>query len=92
MVAVGISYFLTHSYKISMFFFQRNWSSFFLSLALALSQLSRSMKTLKFSRRIESALLLSLFFLSLKVRVARRFTAETREVKCKISPRIDPWP
>ena len=29
MVAVGISYFLTHSYKISMFFFQRNWSSFF---------------------------------------------------------------
>ena len=92
MVAVGISYFLTHNYKISMFFFQRNWSSFFLSLALALSQLSRSMKTLKFSRRIESALLLSLFFLSLKVRVARRFTAETRGVKCKISPRIDPWP
>ena len=90
MVAVGISYFLTHNYKISMFFFQRNWSSFFLSLALALSQLSRSMKTLKFSRRIESALLLSLFFLSLKVRVARRFTAETCGVKCKISPRIDP--
>ena len=63
---------------------------FFLSLALALSQLSRSMETLKFSRRIESALLLSLFFLSLKVRVATRFTAETRGVKCKISPRIDP--
>ena len=50
MVAAGISHFLTHSYKISMFFFQRNWSPlFFLSLALALSQLSRSMKTLKFS-------------------------------------------
>ena len=34
MVAVGISYFLTHSYKISMFFFQRNWSSFFFYLLL----------------------------------------------------------
>ena len=76
MVAAGISLVLTHSYKISMFLFQRNWSPlfFFLSLALALSQLSRSMKTLKFSRRIESALLLSLllplFFLSLNVQVA----------------------
>ena len=96
MVAAGISHFLTHSYKISMFFFQRNWSPlFFLSLVLTLSQLSRSMKTLKFCRRIESALLfallLSLFFLSLKARVARRFTAETCGcLKCKISPRIDP--
>ena len=29
MVAAGISHFLTHRYKISLSFFQRNWSPFF---------------------------------------------------------------
>ena len=29
MVAAGISLVLTHSYKISMFLFQRNWSPLF---------------------------------------------------------------
>ena len=40
MVAAGISHFLTHSYKISMFFFQRNWSPllfFFISCSSSLS-------------------------------------------------------
>ena len=49
-------------YKMFMFFFQRNMSPFFLSLALALSLLSESMWTLKLSRKKESASLL-LFFI-----------------------------
>ena len=57
---------------------------FFLSLALALSLLSTPMKTLKLSRKKESAPFY--YFLSLKVRAAVRFTAETRGyLKCKIS-------
>ena len=61
----------------------------FLSLALAVSQLSRSMKILKFSGKIESALLLLLYF-SLKVRVAMRLTADKHGcLKCKFTP---DWP
>ena len=54
------------SYEIFMFFFQRNWIlCFFLSLTLSHSPLFRSMQTLKFSRKKESAsLLLSFFVLS----------------------------
>ena len=55
--------------------FQRNQSPLLSTLALAISLLSMSMQTRKFSRKKESALLL--LFLSLKVREAMRFTAET---------------
>ena len=48
-------------YEIFMFFFKRNWSPLFLYLALALSLLSTSMQTLKFSRKKDSALLLFSF-------------------------------
>ena len=49
-----------------MLFFKRNWSPlFFLSLALAPFLLSTQMKTLKLSRKKESASLL-LFFISKK--------------------------
>ena len=37
MVAAGISHFLTHSYKISMFFFQRNWSPLFFFISCSSS-------------------------------------------------------
>ena len=57
-----------------------------LSLALPLSLLSTSMKTLKSRRKKDSTLLL---FYSLKVRVAMRFTAKRRGcLKCKILPRL----
>ena len=57
-----------------------------LSLALPLSLLSTSMKTLKSCRKKDSTLLL---FFSLKVRVAMRFAAKRRGcLKCKILPRL----
>ena len=56
LVAASISHFLTRHYKISMFFSNVINLLCFLCLALAVSQLSRSMKTLKFRRNIESAL------------------------------------
>ena len=75
LMAASISPFPHRRYKILMFFFRRNWSPLFFTLALALSLLSTTMQTLKLSRKKESALLL--LFLLLKVREAMRFTAET---------------
>ena len=74
-MAVSISPFSHRRYKILMLFFQRNWSPLFFTLALALSLSSMSIKRIKFNRKKEPALLL--LFLSLKVREAMRFTAET---------------
>ena len=81
LVASSISHFLTAAIKFSCYSSNEIcllcfFLFFFLSLALALSLLSTPMKTLKLSRKKESASLL--FFLSLKVRAAVRFTAETR--------------
>ena len=59
-MAASIFPFSHRRYKILMFFFQRNWSPLFFALALALSLLSMSMKTIKFSRKKEPALLLLL--------------------------------
>ena len=75
LMAASISPFPHRRYKILMFFFRRNWSPLFFTLALALSLLSTTIQTLKLSRKKESALLL--LFLLLKVREAMRFTAET---------------
>ena len=72
-----------------MFFFQLYWSQLFfllllLFLALALSLLSTLMQTLLVKRKTSGILVLFFVFpffsLPLKVRVAMRFTAETREV------------
>ena len=85
--------FSNRRYKMFTFFFQRNWSPLFLhpSPQLRLSLLSTLMQTLKFSGEKESALLL-LYFFSLKVRVAMRFTAETRVcLNFKISPGLHEW-
>ena len=79
--------FLTSAIKFSSFSSNEIGLLCFLSLALALSLLSKSMQTLKLSRKKESALLL--LFLSLKVLEAMRFTAEMRGcLKCKISCRL----
>ena len=77
-------------HKIFMIPFQRNWSPlFFLSLALPLSLLSTSKQTLKLSHVKERIGFVVRLFLSLKVRVAMRFTLETGGyLKCKISPRL----
>ena len=79
----------SHSrYKIFMLFFKRNQSLLFFISGSGFFSVIHPMQTLKLSRKKESASSL-LFFLSLKVRVAVRFTAETRVyLKCKISPRL----
>ena len=86
LVTASISHFLTAAIKFSCYS-SNEIGLLCLSLALAFSLLSTPMQTLKLSQKKESASLL-LFFIS-KVRVAMRFTAETRAyLKCKISPRL----
>ena len=63
LVAASISHFLTIAIKLSCYSTNEIGVLCFLSLALALSLLSTSMKTLELSRKKESALLL-LFFIS----------------------------
>ena len=63
LVAASISHFLTTAIKLSCYSTNKIGLLCFLSLALALSLLSTSMKTLELSRKKESALLL-LFFIS----------------------------
>ena len=63
---------------------QRNWSPFFLTLSLAFSLLSTSMKTLKFNRKKESSLLTLLFILSKDP--SGHAEKRGRCLKCKISP------
>ena len=95
LMAASIFPFSHRRYKILMFFFQRNWSPLFFALALALSLLSMSVKTIKFSRKKEPALLL--LFSSLKVREVMRFTAETYrnvrvlEMQNSIPPYMKGW-
>ena len=74
-----------------MSFLQRNWSySFIFYLrSSSFSQLSRLMKTLKWSRKKESALLLLLFFISKSPGVVTPFIVKTCVcLKCKISHRV----
>ena len=63
LLAASISYFLTAAIKFSCYSSNEIGLLCFLSLALALSLLSTPIKTLKLSRKKESALLL-LFFIS----------------------------
>ena len=63
LVAAGISHFLTAAIKFSCYSSNESGVLCFLSLALALSLLSTPIKTLKLSRKKESALLM-LFFIS----------------------------
>ena len=63
LVAASISHFLTTAIKLSCYSTNKIGLLCFLSLALALSLLSTSMKTLELSRKKESASLL-LFFIS----------------------------
>ena len=86
-VAASIHHFLTASIKISYFPTPNEIGLlFFLTLSLAFSLLSTSMKTLKFNRKKESSLLTLLFILSKD----QGGHAETRGrcLKCKISPRL----
>ena len=86
-VAASIHHFLTASIKISYFPTPNEIGLlFFLTLSLAFSLLSTSMKTLKFNRKKESSLLTLLFILSKDP----GGHAETRGrcLKCKISSRL----
>ena len=84
LVAASISHFLIAAIKFACYSSSEIGLLCFLSLALALSLLSTSMIKIKWKERIAFVVVLSL-----KVRVAMRFTAETRGyLKCKISPRL----
>ena len=83
LVSASISHFLTAPIKFSCF---SSNETRLLVFYLDLSLLSTSVQTLKFSRKINSALLL--FFLS-KSRVVMRFTTKTRWcLKREIAPRL----
>ena len=87
LVAASISHFLTAAIKFSRYSSNEIGLLCFLSLALALSLLSTPIKTLKLSRKKESALLL-LFFIS-KSPGGYVMYRRTREyLKCKIPTRL----
>ena len=71
--------------------FQRNWSPLFFisrSSSFFVIHVNVDIKS-KSKERIGFTVVVVVFFLSLKVRVVMRFTAETRGyLKCKISPRL----
>ena len=85
LVAASISHFLTAAIKFSCYSSNEIGLLFFLSLALALSLLSTPTKTLKLSRKKDSALLL-LFFISKSPGGYMMYRRTRGYLKCKISP------
>ena len=88
--AASISHFLTAAIKFSCFW--RNWSLvFFISRSSSCSVIHANEGTKIYAKeRLVSVIVVVVFFLlSLKVRVARRFIAQTRRgFKCEFLPRL----